>query len=92
MAARAPFGRDHRMRIDKRACGLRMALRADDVAARPGVQHRAGLLQRALERAVRIMAIAAGHQSLVHLVVEGLRECWLDIRVAAVAERRLSLA
>jgi hypothetical protein len=47
------------------------------------------MLQGALERAVRIVAIAALYQPLIHLVMERLSKCRLDIGVAAITELRL---
>lgn len=89
MAPSASFGLDHRMRIDERACGLRVALHANCVATRTAVQHSAGPLQSAHERAMRIMAIAALDQPFIHLVMERLSKCRLDIGVATIAELRL---
>lgn len=89
MAPRTSLGRDHRMRIDKRAGGLGVALHAYCSAAGTAVQHRGGVLQGSLERAVRIMAVGAFHQAFIHLVMKGLSERRLDIGVAAVAELRL---
>lgn len=82
----AALGLDHRMRVDERAGRLGMALRAYYVAAGAGVQHRGGFLQGAFERAVRIVAIAAGHQTFIHFVMKGLSERRLDVGVAAIAE------
>jgi len=71
------------MLIDERASGLGMAFHADGIAGDAAAQ----LLL--LECAMRVVAIAAADQSLVHFVVKGLRKSRLYISVAGVTELRL---
>lgn len=89
MAARTSLGRDHRMRLDEGPGDFGVALHAYDVAAGTAVQHSGGVLQGALECAVRIVTIAAVHQAFIHLVMKGLSERRLGVRMAGVAEPRL---
>lgn len=77
------------MRIDERAGDLGVALHAYDVAAGTAVQHSGWMLQGPLERAVRIVTIAAVHQAFIHFVMKGLSERRFGVRVAGVAELRL---
>ena len=83
VAGSAPLGLYNVMLIDKRARRLGMALDANSVLL-------GGRLEALLfEGAVRIVAVGALHQPLVHFVVEGHGELRLDVGVALVAERRL---
>jgi len=68
------------MLIDERTGGLGMAFHADRVAGNAATQ----LLL--LECSVWIVTIAAADQSLVHLVMKGLRKGWLYVGVAGVTE------
>src|SRR5579872_2056996 len=79
----APLGLDHRMLEDKRACGFGVALGANGILIGSGFQ----LL--AFEGAMSVVAIAAGHQALIHFVVEGLSEGRFYIGVTRVAKLRL---
>ena len=83
MARSAPFRSDWRVFIDERACLFRMALYADGV---PGDTASQFLL---LEGAMRIVTIAAIHQSFIDLVMERLSKSGLDVSVAGIAELRL---
>jgi hypothetical protein len=71
---------NYRMLEDEWACGLGVALGADRILIRGGLQH------LALEGAVRIMAVAAGHEPFIHFVVKWLSKLRFDIRVAGVAK------
>jgi hypothetical protein len=79
VSRRGLFDLQRRMLIDKWAGGLGMAFDADSILVCAAFQ------QRRIECAMRIMAVAALHQPLVHLVMKGLRESAFDIGVAAVA-------
>ena len=83
MARIAAFRSDWRVFINKRACLFRMALYADGV---PGDTASQFLL---LEGAMRIVTIAAIHQSFIDLVMERLSKSGLDVSVAGIAELRL---
>lgn len=83
MAGRATLQLQRRMLVDKGTQGLRMTLRADCVLIRIRLE------QLVLERAMGIMTITANQQAFIHLVVKGLGEGSLHIRVAAVAQLRL---
>jgi len=76
----AAFGLHHRMLENERTRCLGVALGADLVLVGGGLE----LL--ALERTMRIMTVAAFHQSLIHPVMEGLGKRRLYVRVAAIAE------
>lgn len=80
MARQAAFGLNRRMLVNEGAGCFRMALHAHRIAGHAAMQ------AFLLESAVRIVTIAAAHQPLVHLVVEGLREGRFYIRVTAVAK------
>jgi len=80
MARHAALSLDGRVLIDPWSGRFNVALGADGVLGRADAK----LLR--LEGAVRIMAVAACDQPFVHLVVEGLGECRLDIRMAAITE------
>ena len=73
----------HRVLVRIRSSRIRMTFRADRVLIVGGPQ----LLR--LEGAVRIVAIGAAHQPLVHLVVKRLREGRTHILVAGVAQNGL---
>jgi hypothetical protein len=60
-----------------------MALHTDDIPGDAASQ------PRLLKCPVRIVTIAAVHQTFVHLMVERLRKSRLHISVAGVAELRL---
>ena len=83
VARTASFYSDWRMLINKRARLFRMALHTDGV---PGDAASQFLL---LECPVWIVTITAVHQTLVHLMVERLRESGLDVSVAGIAKLRL---
>jgi len=80
VAPDAPFRLHGSMFEYKRAAGLRMALGADHVhiGCRPELI--------VAERPMRVVAIGAFHQPIVHLVMEGLTECGLHVGVATEAE------
>src|SRR6266702_2539498 len=79
VARDASLSLDYRMLIREGSRILRVALGADRVLVSGGLQ------VLVLERAVRVVAIAAFDQTLIHSVVERLRERRLHIRVARVA-------
>ena len=83
VASDAAFSAHSSVFVDERAARLGMALGADRVLI--GSDLEIG----GLERAVNVMAVAAGHEAFIHLVVEGHRERRLDAGVAAIAEGRL---
>ena len=83
VARSAAFRSDWRVFIDKRACFFRVTLNADGV---PGDAASQFLL---LEGAMRIVTIAASHQTFIHLVMERLRKSGLDVSVAGIAKLRL---
>ena len=89
MAHLAALGLDRRVWVNERTGGLRMAFHAHYVTAETAAQHGPRALQGALERAVRIMAVAARHQPFIHLVMKRLSKRRLDIGVAGIAELRL---
>ena len=68
------------MLIDERTGSLGVAFHANRIAGDTATQ----LLL--LECAVGVVTIATANQSLIHLVMEGLRKSWLYIGVAGVAE------
>lgn len=76
VATQAAFALDRSVFIHERSAGLGVALRADRVLIGSDLEI-AGL-----EGSVHIVAVAAAHQTLVHLVVEGHRKCRLDGRMA----------
>jgi hypothetical protein len=71
------------MLIDEGPGSLGVAFHADCIAGNAAVQ------ALFFEGAMWIVAIAAVHEPLIHLVMEGLRKSWLYIRVAGVAKLRL---
>lgn len=83
VAGGATLGLHRWMFENEWAGGLRMALHAYRVLIGCRLQP---LL---LKRSVRIVAIAAAHQPFIDLVMKGLGEIRLDIRMAPVTERRL---
>ena len=83
VAGGAAFGLDNVVLIHKRASRFGMALAANSVLLR------GGLAALFLKSAVRVVAIRALNQSLVHLVVEGHGKLRLDVGVALEAECRL---
>jgi len=68
------------MLVDEGTGRFGVAFHADRIACNTAVQ---SLL---LESTVRIMAIAAAYESLVHLVMEGLCKVGLYISVAGVTK------
>jgi len=83
VAAQASFTLDRRMLIHERSTRLCVALRANRILVR-------GRFQIVVaERPVHVMAVAATHQALIHLVVKRHCKRWLDTRMALVAEVRL---
>jgi len=68
------------MLIHEGTSGFGVALHAYHIARDTAVQ------AFLFECSMRIVAIAAVHQPLVHFVMKRLRESWLYIRVAAIAE------
>ena len=82
MASHTSFCPDSSVFVDKRTAGLGMALGADGILV-------CSLDVVVSECAVRVMAIAAFDDALVHLVVEGHVERGLDFGVATEAEVRL---
>ena|SRR5271163_1164816 len=80
MAGSAAFGFDGRVLVDPWSSRFNVTLGAD------GILGRADAKLMRLEGAMRIMTVAASDQSFVHAVMEGLGECSLDVRVAAIAE------
>src|SRR5271170_7354960 len=80
MTGGAALGLDWRVLIDPRTGGLDVALGAD------GILGRADAKLVRLERAMGIMAVAAGDQPFVHLVMEGLGKGSLDVRMTAIAK------
>lgn len=83
MARGATLQLQRRMLVDEWTKSLRMTLRAD------GILIRICLEQFVLESAVGIMTISANQQTFIYLVMKGLREGGLHIRMAAVAQLRL---
>ncbi len=83
VARYATLGLDHWMFIGEWSGILCMALGADSIPVR------SCLKVLILESAMRVMAVAALDQALIHSVVEGLRKCGLHIRMAGVAKPRL---
>ena len=79
VARNASLGLDGRMLVNKRPSSLGVALGADRVLIGSRLQ------VLGLKTSVGVVAIAAAHQSFIHLVVERLREGWLYIGVTAVA-------
>ncbi len=84
VATHASLALHRRVLVDKRPALLCVALGADQVRIVPRPQ------VVLLECAVHIVAVAALHQALVHLVVVGHIELRLLVGVALEAERRLS--
>ena len=80
MTGDAAFGLKRRMFIYEWAGRFCVTLRAD------GILVRARLEQLVLKCAMRIVAIAALHQSFIDLVMEGLSKCGLGFGVAAVTQ------
>ena len=76
VAGYTAFCPDSSVLEDERATCFRVALRADRVLIGSDFEI-AGL-----EGSVHIVAVAAAHQALIHLVVEGHRKCWFDGRMA----------
>ena len=66
VAGCAAFDFDYRMLKNKRPRRFRMALHAD------GIHLGRSLKALLLEGSMRIVAVAAAHQTLIHLVMEGL--------------------
>jgi hypothetical protein len=83
VARTASFGSDWRVLINERTCLFCMALHTDGIPCDAASQF---LL---LKCPVWIVTIAAVDQSLIHLMVERLRESGLDVSVAGIAELRL---
>ena len=83
VARTAAFRSDWRVLINKRTCFFRMALYADGV---PGDAASKLLL---LEGAMRVVTIAASHQTFINFMMERLRKSGLDVSVAGIAELRL---
>ena len=83
VARTATFRFDWRVLINKRPRLLRMALHTGGIASDTASQ---SLL---LEGSMRIVTIAATHQTFVHFVMERLRERGLHVSVAGIAELRL---
>ena len=83
VARTATFRSDWRVLINKRTCLFRMALYTDGV---PGDAASQFLL---LEGAMRIVTIAASHQSFIDFMMKRLRKSRLDVSVAGIAEFRL---
>jgi hypothetical protein len=83
VAGYAALGLDYVVLIDKGPRSFRMALHADRILLRGGLE------AFLFECSVRIVAIGALHQAFIHLVVKGHGELRLHIGVALVAERRL---
>src|SRR6202007_321854 len=81
---RATLDLERRMLVHKRAGGFGMTFCADSVLVG------AGLKQRVLECAVRIMTVGALHQPFRHFVMKRLREGDFRISVAALTETRFS--
>src|SRR5215510_5432600 len=84
MAGDAAFGFYRRMFKDERSCLVSMA----------GEAHRVLCSSRAQlpgeEPTMWIVAVAAGNQSLIYAMVIGLREVWLNFKMAAIAQLRLA--
>ena len=80
MARHTTLGFDHWMLIGEWPRVLRVALGADSVPISSGLQI------FVLERPVRVMAVAALDQALIYSVMERLRKCRLDVRMAGVAK------
>src|SRR5215469_5873382 len=74
---------DRRVLIHKRTGLLSVAFHAYRISGDAAAQF---LL---LKRPVRIVTVTATHQPLINLVVKGLRESWLNVGMARVAELRL---
>src|ERR1700756_3565509 len=85
MAAAAAFGLDRHMLVDERPLLVDMALRAGRIPAGQSLH----LANRT--RPVRVMAVTALHQALVHPLVIGFGEIRLGRSMAAVAQLRLAL-
>ena len=79
----AAFSLDDGMLVDEGAGVLLVALDADRILLRGGLGH------ALLECAVRIVAVGALHQALIHLVMERLGEGGLYVLVALLAENLL---
>ena len=83
VAGHAAFGLDRRVLEGKRPGFVSVAIEAELILRVGGPQ----LVRQ--EPAVRVVAIAARHQTFIHLVVERLGEIGLDVKVAGVAKLRL---
>src|SRR3984885_1466137 len=83
MARGAALKLERRMLVNKRACGLSVALHAD------GILIGARLEQIVLEGAMGIVAVGAFHQPFRNAVMKWLRKRRLNVRVALKAEARL---
>ncbi len=79
----ATFSLDRRVLKCERAGLVRVAVEAELVLRGRGAQ----LMRK--ETAVRVVAVAAGHKSFIHLVVERLGEIRLHVEMAGVAKLRL---
>lgn len=84
VACGTPFGLDDRVLIDKRPGRLGVTLGANRILLRRRPQ------AFLAERAMRVVAIGALHQSLFHLVMERHGELRLHVGMALEAEHRLS--
>jgi len=83
VARQAALKLHRRMFVDKRTRSLRMALRADCIL-------RCTLLQQAvIKRSVRIMAVTALQNTLVHLVMKRLGKRRLYVGMTTRAKLRL---
>jgi hypothetical protein len=85
MANHATFGFDGSVLEGKRPSLIGMAGKADLVLSRG----RAQLASQ--ESAMWVMAVAAGNQSFVDAMVEGLGEVRFGLKMAAVTQLRLAL-
>jgi len=83
VAGSAAFRLHNVMLINERTSRFGVALDAN------GVLLCGGLESLFLESAVRVVAIGALHQPLIHFVMEGHGELRLDVGVALIAESRL---
>ena len=83
VAGYAPLGLHRAVLKCERACFVRVTVEADHVLRGGGAQ------LPGHESAVRVVAIAASHQALIHAVMEWFGKIGFDFQVAAIAELRL---
>jgi len=84
MAGDAAFGLHHRVLVDKWPCLFGMAFEAQGILRRSGAQ------LAGQESAVRVVAVAALHESFIDAVVKRTIELLFGFKVTAVTKLRLA--